>query len=299
MTSIESPNFDHSLDSENWSIIPLPALKDNYMYLVVDHCEKQCAVVDPVNPQKCLDAIAKLPNGPYNLSCVLTTHSHWDHAGGNIQLKTMLKKSKTFSPLPVFYGGKGDNAAGTDVECKQDDVINIGKIQAKVHYTPFHTSGHVCYELHHSNDKVSKSPTAAVFTGDCLFVSGCGNLNDGKPAQLYNAFHQLGSKLHPATLVYCGHEYTLSNLQYALAAESDNAYTIAKMKWATEQRSLGKYTIPSTIEEEHKCNPFMRAAFGTGNEKTLKALLKENKCTTPIEAIHFIRAHKSSGSWKK
>ena len=233
--------------------------------------------MDPFDSKRVAEEVKKKG---LNLTCILTTHSHFDHAGGNSDL---LKRVKSILEV---YGGMNDKASECTKEVKEGDTFNIStSLSVKVMYTPCHTPGHVCY--------VVKAPDcpACVFTGDTLFVSGCGNFNSGTPAQMASAFKRLG-KLKSDTLVWVGHEYTVANLSYALSVEPDSKILQEKMKWAKSQVSSGRYTVPSTIQEEHDMNPFMRAVYG------VEALTKHCGTDDPTSAIKFVRMEKSSGSWK-
>eukprot|EP00501_MAST-03F_sp_TOSAG23-6_P001765 GSMAST32.ASY1.ANO1.1842.1 assembled CDS len=170
-------------------IIPIEALSDNYMWLIVCTTTKQAAIVDPVEPNKVTEG----------------------------------------------------------------DKISIGKLSVKVISTPGHTSGHVCF-LVSPND----GHPSAVFTGDTLFISGCGNFNSGTPENFSSAFKKLAS-LNPDTLVYCGHEYTTANIKYALHFDPDNSILAEKLLWVNKKRSSKppQMTMPSTIKEEFETNPCM------------------------------------------
>jgi len=248
----------------------LPALQDNYMYLIVDKETNSAAVVDPVNPDRVLEAV-KARN--VNLTAVLTTHHHWDHAGGNEELV------KKFESTLKVYGGDDRIGALTD-KVKQDDVINIGSLKIRCLFTPCHTTGHICYFV--------EAPTGdkSVFTGDTLFLGGCGRFFEGTAEQMYSALIDKLSALPDETLVYCGHEYTLQNLAFAKHVEPNNGDIKKKIEWSQQQRAKNQPTIPSTIAEEKKINPFMRV-----NESAVQshAGLKDG-----IGTMAYIRKEKDS-----
>ncbi|CAG5125523.1 unnamed protein product, partial [Candidula unifasciata] len=129
----------------------------------------------------------------------------------------------------------------------------IGSLNVKCLFTPCHTSGHICYYV---TGPSGQDP--AVFTGDTLFVAGCGKFFEGTPQQMYKALIEILSSLPPQTKVYCGHEYTVNNLKFASTVEPDNPDISARLQLAQKQRSNGEPTIPSTIQDEHLFNPFMR-----------------------------------------
>eukprot|EP00462_Mataza_sp_D1_P016737 CAMPEP_0175159600 /NCGR_PEP_ID=MMETSP0087-20121206/23514_1 /TAXON_ID=136419 /ORGANISM="Unknown Unknown, Strain D1" /LENGTH=260 /DNA_ID=CAMNT_0016447671 /DNA_START=18 /DNA_END=796 /DNA_ORIENTATION=+ len=236
------------------SVQIVPVLQDNYAYLLVDESTKSAAAVDPVEPEKVLAAAKK---AGVTISTVLTTHSHWDHAGGNNKLKQLVKGVEV-------VGGVGDNAEGVTREVKEGDVVKVGEVEVQVLSTPCHTAGHVCYFV---RGEEGKSP-GVVFTGDTMFVGGCGNFNDGTPEQMTKAMlYTLGS-LPADTLVYVGHEYTLKNFAFGLFAEPNNKELAAKMAWAQAQRAKGLPTVPSTIKDEWATNPFMRVREASIQEFT-------------------------------
>eukprot|EP00943_MAST-04B_sp_MAST-4B-sp1_P006107 g6107.t1 len=249
-----------------------PALNDNYMYLISDSATKTAAVVDPVEPQK---LIQKAAERKVEIKYILTTHSHWDHAGGNKKMKEMLPS------IVEIYGGKGDGVEACTKEVDHGDIISIGNIKVTVLFTPCHTPGHVSYFI--DQQKFVKQP--AVFPGDTLFVGGCGNFNSGTPEQMYHAMCKVLAKLPATTLIYCGHEYTKRNLSFAAYAEPNNKKILEKLAWC----DTVKCTVPSTISSELETNPFIRV-----HEKTIQAFTKE---TDPIKAIFAVR--KMKDDWGK
>ncbi|CAH1789670.1 unnamed protein product [Owenia fusiformis] len=248
----------------------VPALDDNYMYLLIDEDTQECAVVDPVEPDKVLAAVKE---EGVNLTTVLTTHHHWDHAGGN---ENLVKK---VSGLTVHGGDDRIGAMNSKVQHGQE--FQLGALNIKCLSTPCHTAGHICYFV---TGSPNESP--AVFTGDTLFVGGCGRFFEGTPEQMYNALIEVLSKLPGNTNVYCGHEYTVNNLKYAIHVEPKNAAIKEKLSWAEGQRKNKLPTIPSTITEELQFNPFMRVGEGDVKTHTSKQ--------TPIDVMGFLRKEKDS-----
>uniref|UniRef100_A0A2I3H689 Hydroxyacylglutathione hydrolase, mitochondrial n=1 Tax=Nomascus leucogenys TaxID=61853 RepID=A0A2I3H689_NOMLE len=228
----------------------LPALTDNYMYLVIDDETKEAAIVDPVQPQKVVDAARK--HG-VKLTTVLTTHHHWDHAGGNEKLV------KLESGLKV-YGGD-DRIGALTHKITHLSTLQVGSLNVKCLATPCHTSGHICYFV----SKPGGSQPPAVFTGDTLFVAGCGKFYEGTADEMCKALLEvLGRASLRARVVYCGHEYTINNLKFARHVEPGNAAIQEKLAWAKEKYSIGEPTVPSTLAEEFTYNPFMRVGGGRG-----------------------------------
>ncbi|XP_018570449.1 hydroxyacylglutathione hydrolase, mitochondrial isoform X2 [Anoplophora glabripennis] len=248
----------------------LPALSDNYMYLISDENTKQAAIVDPVEPDTVLQAVK---SEGVNLTKVLTTHHHWDHAGGNEEL---VKKSP--NALQVFGGDKRIGALTNEV--KNGDKFSIGDINVECLYTPCHTTGHICYYL------TAPGQPPAVFTGDTLFIGGCGRFFEGTAEQMYSALVEKLGNLPDNTRVFCGHEYTLQNLKFARYVEKENQEILKKITWADERRKQGLPTVPSTIGEEKKFNPFMRVMMG--------AVQSHASCSDPISTMQSIRREKDN-----
>ncbi|XP_027324777.1 hydroxyacylglutathione hydrolase, mitochondrial isoform X1 [Anas acuta] len=249
----------------------LPALTDNYMYLLIDEETKEAAIVDPVQPQKVLDAVKK--HG-VKLTTVLTTHHHWDHAGGNEKLVKMETGLRV-------YGGDSRVGALTQ-KVSHLTTLKVGSLNVKCLCTPCHTSGHICYYV----TKPNSSEPPAVFTGDTLFVAGCGKFFEGTPEEMYRALIEILGSLDPETRVYCGHEYTINNLKFARHVEPNNASIQEKLAWAKAKYDSGEPTIPSTIAEEFTYNPFMRV-----REKTVQQHAGE---TDPIRTMGAIRKEKDN-----
>ncbi|XP_037934225.1 hydroxyacylglutathione hydrolase, mitochondrial isoform X2 [Teleopsis dalmanni] len=220
----------------------LPALEDNYMYLIIDRATREAAIVDPVDAES---VILNVQKEEVNLTKVLTTHHHWDHAGGNEKLVKMFR-----APLQVFGGD--DRIGALNVKVTQDDTFNIGSLTVRCLFTPCHTSGHICYYIEAPNgDRV-------VFTGDTLFQGGCGRFFEGTPDQMYTALCVKLASLPDETKVFCGHEYTLQNMAFARHVEPKNNAILRRIEWARLQRAAQTPTVPSTIGEEKMWNPFMR-----------------------------------------
>lgn len=258
------------LHSSRMQVHILPALSDNYMYLLVDESSKEAVVVDPVEPEKVAEAVRK--HG-LNLSTILTTHHHWDHAGGNTQMTALFKGLKIL--------GGDDRIPSLNQKVGHGDEIMIGDITIKCLATPCHTGGHICY---FATSQPDESP--AVFTGDTLFIAGCGKFFEGTADQMHSALIQKLSSLPDETRVYCGHEYTVNNLKYARHVEPLNESIRAKIEWAGAKRGINEPTVPSTIFDEKQYNPFMRV-----NEPSVQ---KHASTSDPISTMAFLRREKDS-----
>uniref|UniRef100_A0A8C3VFG1 Hydroxyacylglutathione hydrolase, mitochondrial n=1 Tax=Catharus ustulatus TaxID=91951 RepID=A0A8C3VFG1_CATUS len=236
----------------------LPALTDNYMYLLIDQDTREAAIVDPVQPQKVLDAVKK--HG-VKLTTVLTTHHHWDHAGGNEKLVKM-------EPGLHVYGGDS----------------RVGALTQRVsHLTALKVKGGTCSTL--GTPSCSGHPCVTP-AGDTLFVAGCGKFFEGTPEEMYKALIEILGSLDPKTRVYCGHEYTINNLKFARHVEPNNPSIQEKLAWAKAQYDSGEPTIPSTIAEEFTYNPFMRV-----REKSVQEHAGE---TDPVRTMGALRKEKDN-----
>ena len=229
---------------EAMEVHTLEALSDNYMYLIVDASSRAGAIVDPADPDVVVHAAQRLN---VTLTHVLTTHHHFDHAGGNDKMKALV-------PGIAVVGGASDNVQGMTQAANDGDTFNVGGLTVRCLHTPSHTAGHMSYVL-----SADDGAPSAVFTGDILFVAGCGRMFEGGPDELHASMAKLAT-LPGETQVYAGHEYTVKNLQFAIDVEPDNPDVQRKIVWAQEARGRSEFTVPSTIAAELTFNPFMRTA---------------------------------------
>lgn len=198
-----------------------------FLFQIIDNGTRDAAIVDPVEPERVLDAVAK---HSVSLKSVLTTHHHWDHAGGN---ENLVKKYQ--NPLKVFGGDERIGALTNKV--KQDDEIRLGDLTIRCLFTPCHTTGHICYYID------SPKGERVVFTGDTLFSGGCGRFFEGTADDMHAALMGKLSKLPDDTKVYCGHEYTLQNLAFAKHVEPTNEDILKKIEACKEIRSENNPTV--------------------------------------------------------
>lgn len=217
----------------------IPAFNDNYIWLV--HDGRQAVVVDPGDAAP---VIATLDALHLTLSAIVLTHHHGDHVGG---VNTLLQHWQ----VPVL-GPAHDNIACVTQPLSGGQVVQAGDLplQLTVIDTPGHTAGHIC---------LYAAAQGWLFCGDTLFSAGCGRLFEGTPAQMLSSLQQLMS-LPPDTLVFCAHEYTLSNLRFALAADPDNPAVQQRYQEVQALREQGKSSIPVSLETERNTNPFLRFA---------------------------------------
>ncbi len=221
-------------------IVRIPVLSDNYVWLVHEPDSGETMVVDPaVAPP----VLAEAEQRGWKISQIWNTHWHPDHTGGNAEIKTATGCTIT---------GPAAEAARIptlDVQVEGGDTVMLGKVEAKVIDVPAHTAGHIAY--HFANENVA-------FVGDTLFAMGCGRLFEGTADQMYANMRKLEA-LGDETVVYCAHEYTLSNGRFALTVEPDNAALVQRMVEVTALRERGEATVPTSIALERATNPFMRA----------------------------------------
>lgn len=220
-------------------VIPVPCLSDNYAYLVVRDGSNEAAVVDPSESEP---VIAALEREGLRLAAIVDTHHHHDHVGGNEGLRAR------YGDVPVYaHESDRGRVPAQSVDVEEGQSFTAAGLEWRPLHVPGHTTGAVAYCVED-----------AVFTGDTLFVAGCGRLFEGTPAMMHASLSDKLGRLPPATRVYCGHEYTVSNLRFAVHAEPDNAAAAAKLEAAKAKRERGEPTVPSTIGEERETNPFLR-----------------------------------------
>jgi len=218
----------------------IPVLQDNYVYLLREPASGLVGVVDPAVAEP---VVARLAALGWRLTHILNTHHHGDHVGANLELKSAFGCT--------IVGPRADHARipGIDVDVGESDRYAFGAAEAEVFDIPGHTRGHIAYWFAESD---------ALFCGDTIFALGCGRLFEGTPAQMWRSIGKLRG-LPPATRVYCAHEYTESNARFAVSIEPDNAALAARVAVVKATRARGLPTVPSTMGEETRTNPFLRA----------------------------------------
>jgi hydroxyacylglutathione hydrolase len=216
-------------------ILPIPAFDDNYIWLL--HNSRDAVVLDPGDALPVLKILNKLK---LNLTSILITHHHADHICGVIPL------IERFSPK--VYAPIYENYAFEHIDLKEGDTVELSEISQtfKVMWLPGHTLGHIAYVNEES-----------LFCGDTLFGAGCGRLFEGTPQQMLTSLNRL-KVLNINTKVYCTHEYTNKNIDFALTLEPENQDLIERKKEVTMLLTNNLPSLPSTIEEELKTNPFLR-----------------------------------------
>ena len=218
----------------------IPCLQDNYSYLIIDEDKLEACVVDPSEAKPIIDYLS---GKNINLKYILNTHHHYDHIGGNTELK------KKFGSVVLGFNGDAKRIPEIDILLKDNEIWNSGNFKAKIIHIPGHTLGHICFYFFDEN---------LLFTGDTLFSLGCGRIFEGTYEQMYDSLNKLKS-LPKETKIYCGHEYTLNNSKFCLEHDSENSSLLKKIELIKKQRNNNLPTIPSTLQDEIDCNIFLRA----------------------------------------
>ncbi|WGV27336.1 hydroxyacylglutathione hydrolase [Halotia branconii] len=226
-------------------VIRLAVLSDNYIFLLHDRKQNIAAVVDPAEAEPVLKQLKDLQA---ELVAIFNTHHHSDHVGGNRQL------IKQF-PQVTVYGGVEDQGRipGQQVFLQQGDRVKFGDRTAEIIFVPGHTRAHIAYYF---PADTSDEP-GDLFCGDTLFAGGCGRLFEGTPTQMLESLSKLRA-LPDNTRVWCAHEYTLKNLQFALTVDSENTNLQRRFDEVKTCRSQGEATVPSLLGVEKDTNPFLR-----------------------------------------
>ncbi|QWE17426.1 hydroxyacylglutathione hydrolase [Polynucleobacter sp. AP-Nino-20-G2] len=256
---------------------PIPAFDDNYIWCI--HDGHSALLVDPGDAAP---ALKYLNQANLTLTGILITHHHADHTGGILALLKALG-----SEIPV-YGPATIDIPGRTNPMMDGDKIEIAgpRISLEVYEVPGHTLSHIAYFANMQANVVEPM----LFCGDTLFASGCGRLFEGTPTQMSQSLAKFIA-LPKNTLVYCTHEYTLSNIRFALAVEPNNANLITWAQTAKALREQNLSTLPTTIGQELQVNPFMRCDHKEVIESALQ-VSGEKSLPTPAHVLAVIRAWK-------
>jgi hydroxyacylglutathione hydrolase len=220
-------------------IVPVPVLRDNYVWLVHDADSAETVAVDPSVADPVLEEAARRG---WRISQVWNTHWHPDHTGGNDIIRAA-------TGCTITGPAEAEKVSRMDRIVAGGDRARIGAVEAELIDIPAHTAGHVAFHL----------PDAlAAFVGDTLFAMGCGRLFEGDAEQMYASLRRLAD-LPGETRIYCGHEYTLDNGRFALTVEPGNAELVSRVEAVKAARERGEVTLPTTIALERSTNPFIRA----------------------------------------
>lgn len=218
------------------NVAAIPAFADNYIWLVSTGV-RQCAVVDPGDAEPVLNA---LRIGELELTDILLTHHHPDHTGG---VEKLVKETGA-----SVYGPDDPRVGPVSRAVRHGETLELRGpgLAFEVIGVPGHTTSHIAFFGY-----------GCLFCGDTLFSVGCGRLFEGTPAQMQGSLDRIGA-LPGETRVFCAHEYTLSNCDFALAVEPNNTDLLRRASEAEAQRAAGRMTLPTTLDEERRVNPFLR-----------------------------------------
>ena len=221
-------------------VVRIPVLNDNYIWLVRESESSEVMVVDPA---VAAPVLAKAKELGWKITQIWNTHWHPDHTGGNAEIKaatgcTITGPEAEFARIPTL-----------DIQVKGGNTVMLGAATATVIDVPAHTAGHIAF--HFADGQIA-------FVGDTLFAMGCGRLFEGTPEQMYSNMRKLEA-LGDDTIIYCAHEYTLSNGRFALTVEPDNMALVQRVAEVVDMRGRSEPTVPTTIKLERATNPFMRA----------------------------------------
>ena len=252
-------------------VFRLSALSDNYIFLLHDPKQNIAAVVDPAEAEPVLE---RLQNLGAELVAIFNTHHHSDHVGGNQQLM------QHFGQVKV-YGGAEDRGRipGQQVFLQEGDRVHFADKEAEVIFVPGHTRAHIAYYF--PPEKAGE--TGDLFCGDTLFAGGSGRLFEGSPAQMVESLSKL-KNLPDNTKIWCAHEYTLKNLQFALTVDGDNSDLQSRYAEVKAARSKSEATVPSILGLEKRTNPFLR-----WNQPALQAAVKSHD---PVQTFARLRGMK-------
>ncbi|XP_006246126.1 hydroxyacylglutathione hydrolase-like protein isoform X1 [Rattus norvegicus] len=248
----------------------IPVLEDNYMYLIIEEHTREAVAVDVAVPKRLLEIAGR---EGVSLTTVLSTHHHWDHTRGNAEL------ARLQPGLAIM--GADERICALTRRLEHGEELQFGAIHVRCLLTPGHTSGHMSYFLwedecpdppalfsgtlqpgltYQPNSTVSSRPPSDPLCslGDALSVAGCGWHLEDTAQQMYQSLAKTLGTLPPQTKVFCGHEHTLSNLEFAQKVEPCNSHVQAKLSWAQKRDDDDVPTVPSTLGEELMYNPFLR-----------------------------------------
>ena len=250
-------------------IITIPALSDNYIFLIHNRLKNLTSVIDPaeVKPVNLI-----LEQKGWKLDQIINTHHHHDHTQGNQSLKN------TWNAKIVGPKDEEDKILDLDIQVRNLDKIKIAGLDATVIHTPGHTLGHVMY--HFPNEYI-------LFAGDTIFSLGCGRVFEGTMENMWESLVKIRD-MPPNTMIYCGHEYTINNLKFALHVDPNNKDLLKFGEHIHLTRSKQKPSIPTLLSTELACNPFLRVDKDTIS----KSVNSDHK--NPYQVFSLLRAKKDN-----
>ena len=218
----------------------IKCLHDNYAYILIDETTSLSIVIDPSESKPIIDYVEK---NKLNLKFILNTHHHFDHVGGNKELK------KKYNLKVIGFEGDKNRIPEIDIALSDKEIWRSKNFETKIYHIPGHTSGHVCYHFFKQN---------ILFTGDTLFSLGCGRIFEGTYEEMFSSL-QLIKGFPLDTKIYCGHEYTLSNSNFCIIYDKENSALKDKIRLIKKKLDNNLPTMPTTIKEELECNIFLRS----------------------------------------
>jgi hydroxyacylglutathione hydrolase len=224
----------------NIKIEIIPCLQDNYSYLIIDENKNDACVVDPSEAKPIINFIEK---ENINLKYILNTHHHFDHIGGNIELK------EKYDSIVIGYKHDAERIPEINVLVEDNQIWKEDNFEAKIIHIPGHTTGHIAFYFF--NEKI-------IFTGDTLFSLGCGKIFEGTYKEMFESLSKI-KNLPEDTKIYCGHEYTLQNSKFCIKHDPQNQDLQNKITKINEKLKNNVPTIPSILKDEKECNIFLRA----------------------------------------
>ena len=218
----------------------ISCLQDNYSYLIIDETNNNACVVDPSEAKPIINF---LENKNIKLKYILNTHHHYDHIGGNKELK------KKYKSKVIGYKNDAHRIPEIDILVEDGQIWKKDNFEAKIFHIPGHTSGHICFHFYNDN---------FLFTGDTLFSLGCGRLFEGTYKDMFDSLNKIKS-LPENTSIFCGHEYTLQNSKFCIKYDPDNLALKNKIDDIEKKLKNNLPTVPSILKDEINCNIFLKA----------------------------------------
>ena len=218
----------------------IKCLQDNYSYLLIEKENNYACVIDPSESGP---IIKYIENNNIKLKFILNTHHHFDHVGGNKDLK------KKYNSKVIGFEKYKDRIPEIDFFLQNREIWKNDNFEAKIYHIPGHTSGHVCYYFYNQN---------ILFTGDTLFSLGCGRIFEGTYEEMFSSLKLIKS-FPKKTKIYCGHEYTLKNSDFCLKYDSKNFALKEKILSVKNYLNKGLTSMPTTLEDELSCNIFLKS----------------------------------------
>ena len=218
----------------------ISCLQDNYSYLIIDDKNNIACVVDPSEAKPIIEFVKK---NKINLKYILNTHHHYDHIGGNKELKEL------YNVTVVGYKNDAHRIPEIDILVEDNQIWKALNFEAKVFHIPGHTSGHICFYFFNEN---------FIFTGDTLFSLGCGRIFEGTYQEMFESLNKI-KNLPENTNIYCGHEYTIQNSKFCIKHDTNNIRLKNKIVEIKKKIKKNIPTVPSILKDEIDCNIFLKA----------------------------------------